>query len=74
MLGKQRTLFVANIAICQTPKSEAEQSIAEITANMSIPEIPADEDVAEAVVWLCSDRARMITGQSLRVNGGELMR
>ncbi len=50
----------------------SEEVIGEITANMSIPEIPADEDVAEAVVWLCSDRARMITGQSLMVNAGEL--
>ena len=49
-----------------------EEVIAEITANMAIPEIPGDEDVAEAVVWLCSDRARMITGQSLMVNAGEL--
>ena len=49
-----------------------EEVIAEITANMSIPEIPADEDVAEAVVWLCSDRARMVTGQSIMVNAGEL--
>ncbi len=45
-----------------------------ITANMPLGEIPADEDVAEAVVFLCSDRARMISGQSLMVNAGELMR
>jgi NAD(P)-dependent dehydrogenase (short-subunit alcohol dehydrogenase family) len=49
-----------------------EEVMGEITANMSIPEIPADEDVAEAVIWLCSDRARMVTGQSLMVNAGEL--
>ena len=48
--------------------------IAEITRNMPLGEIPADGDVAEAVVFLCSDRARMITGQSLMVNAGELMR
>jgi NAD(P)-dependent dehydrogenase (short-subunit alcohol dehydrogenase family) len=48
--------------------------ISEITANMPLGEIPADEDVAEAVVFLCSNRARMITGQSLMVNAGELMR
>lgn len=47
--------------------------VAEITGNMAIPAVPADEDVAEAVVWLCSDRARMITGQTLMVNAGELM-
>ena len=51
-----------------------EEVVGEITANMSIPEIPADEDVAEAVVWLCSDRARMVTGQTLMVNAGELKR
>jgi NAD(P)-dependent dehydrogenase (short-subunit alcohol dehydrogenase family) len=48
--------------------------IAEITADMPIPEIPADEDVAEAVIFLCSDRARFITGQDLFVNSGQLMR
>jgi NAD(P)-dependent dehydrogenase (short-subunit alcohol dehydrogenase family) len=47
--------------------------IAGITANMPLGEIPADEDVAESVVFLLSDRARMITGQSLYVNAGELM-
>lgn len=51
-----------------------EQVIAGITANMPLGEIPADEDVAECVVFLCSDRARMITGQSILVNAGELMR
>jgi NAD(P)-dependent dehydrogenase (short-subunit alcohol dehydrogenase family) len=53
--------------------SEAEV-VGEITANMPLGEIPADEDVAEAVLFLCSDRSRMITGQSLMVNSGELMR
>ncbi|HEX7097380.1 MAG TPA: SDR family oxidoreductase [Acidimicrobiales bacterium] len=45
-----------------------------ITVNMPLGEIPADEDVAETVVFLLSDRARMITGQSIFVNAGELMR
>jgi NAD(P)-dependent dehydrogenase (short-subunit alcohol dehydrogenase family) len=46
----------------------------EITANMALGEIPADEDVAEAVVFFCSDRSRMITGETLMVNAGELYR
>jgi NAD(P)-dependent dehydrogenase (short-subunit alcohol dehydrogenase family) len=46
----------------------------EITSGMPLGEIPADEDVAEAVVFFCSDRSRMITGQSLLVNSGELLR
>ena len=28
------------------------------------------EDMAEAVVWLCSDAANFITGQCLAVDGG----
>jgi NAD(P)-dependent dehydrogenase (short-subunit alcohol dehydrogenase family) len=50
-----------------------EEVIGEITRNMPLGEIPADEDVAESAVFLCSDRARMITGQSLYVNSGEYM-
>jgi len=48
--------------------------IDEITANMPLGEIPADEDVAEAIVFFCSSRARMITGETLMVNAGEIMR
>lgn len=46
---------------------------AEITKKFPIGEIPADEDVAEVVALFCSDRTRMVTGQSLRVDGGEKM-
>ncbi|MCE2391085.1 MAG: SDR family oxidoreductase [Proteobacteria bacterium] len=51
----------------------ADEVIAEITAGMPLGEIPKDDDVAEAVVFLASERARMITGQCLLVNAGELM-
>ncbi len=51
-----------------------ETVIAEITAGMPLGEIPADEDVAEAVAFFCSDRARRITGETLMVNSGELFR
>ena len=44
-----------------------------ITANLALPEIPEDADVAECVGFLCSNRARMITGQSILVNAGEYM-
>jgi NAD(P)-dependent dehydrogenase (short-subunit alcohol dehydrogenase family) len=50
-----------------------EAVVSEITARMPLGEIPQDADVAEAVVFFCSDRARMITGQYLMVNAGELM-
>jgi NAD(P)-dependent dehydrogenase (short-subunit alcohol dehydrogenase family) len=30
------------------------------------------EEVANAVVWLCSDQASFITGETLRIDGGML--
>lgn len=51
-----------------------EEVKADIEAGIPLGEIVADEDVADAVAFFLSDRARMITGQSLMVNGGELMR
>ena len=44
---------------------------AEIEAGMALREMPTDADVAEAAVFLASDRSRMITGQTLVVNAGE---
>ncbi len=43
-----------------------------IASRMALGEIPRDDDVAEAAVWLVSDRARMITGQEILVNAGEI--
>jgi NAD(P)-dependent dehydrogenase (short-subunit alcohol dehydrogenase family) len=48
--------------------------IDEITSGMPLGEIPKDDDVAEAIIFFCSDRARMITGETLLVNAGEFMR
>ncbi|MFF4834717.1 SDR family oxidoreductase [Streptomyces sp. NPDC001315] len=48
--------------------------LARLTERMALPELASDGDVADAVVFLASDRARAITGQSLLVNAGELMR
>lgn len=52
----------------------AEAVEAGVTARMMLPEIPLDDDVAEAVAFMTSDRARMITGQSLLVNAGYYVR
>jgi NAD(P)-dependent dehydrogenase (short-subunit alcohol dehydrogenase family) len=51
-----------------------QEVIDSITVNMPLGEIPKDDDVAEAILFFCSDRARMITGESLLVNAGEIMR
>jgi NAD(P)-dependent dehydrogenase (short-subunit alcohol dehydrogenase family) len=51
-----------------------EEVVKGITNNIPLGDIVPDEDVAEAALMLASDRARGITGQSLMVNGGEMMR
>ncbi|MFE1749633.1 SDR family oxidoreductase [Streptomyces anandii] len=51
-----------------------ERVLARLTERMALPELATDADVADAAVFLASDRARAITGQSLLVNAGELMR
>ncbi|GGY22173.1 SDR family oxidoreductase [Streptomyces djakartensis] len=53
--------------------SEAEV-LGRLTDRTALPELATDADVADAAVFLASDRARSITGQSLLVNAGELMR
>jgi NAD(P)-dependent dehydrogenase (short-subunit alcohol dehydrogenase family) len=50
-----------------------DEVVADLTKTMPLGEMATDGDVAEAVVFLASDRARAITGQSLLVNAGEHM-
>jgi NAD(P)-dependent dehydrogenase (short-subunit alcohol dehydrogenase family) len=50
-----------------------EEIRSELEALFPLGEIPADDDVAEAVVLFLSDRMRMVTGQFLRVDAGQLM-
>jgi NAD(P)-dependent dehydrogenase (short-subunit alcohol dehydrogenase family) len=47
---------------------------AELDAKFALGEMATDRDVAEAVGFFLSDRARSITGQTLLVNAGELAR
>jgi NAD(P)-dependent dehydrogenase (short-subunit alcohol dehydrogenase family) len=43
---------------------------AEVANSIPMGRIGEAEEVAEAVLFLCSDRARFVTGQSLTVDGG----
>ncbi|MFD8772985.1 SDR family oxidoreductase [Streptomyces sp. NPDC059916] len=51
-----------------------DEVLGRLTERIALPELATDGDVADAAVFLASDRARAITGQSLLVNAGELMR
>ncbi|MEU7425808.1 SDR family oxidoreductase [Streptomyces sp. NPDC040750] len=60
-----------------TARTEAvpeEEVLGRLTGRMALPELATDGDVADAAVFLASERARAITGQQLLVNAGELMR
>ncbi|MEM8496398.1 MAG: SDR family oxidoreductase [Pseudomonadota bacterium] len=52
----------------------AEEVKAEIEALFPLGEIPADDDVAETIILFLSDRLRMITGEFIRVDGGQFMK
>jgi NAD(P)-dependent dehydrogenase (short-subunit alcohol dehydrogenase family) len=52
-------------------KTSEEAVIAHIAKRFPMREIPPDDDVAEVAVLFASDRMRMVTGQYLRVDGGE---
>jgi NAD(P)-dependent dehydrogenase (short-subunit alcohol dehydrogenase family) len=50
-----------------------EEVLAELCEIFPLGEMPTDADVAEMIVFLLSDRARMVTGQTMHVNAGEFM-
>jgi NAD(P)-dependent dehydrogenase (short-subunit alcohol dehydrogenase family) len=59
--------------MAKTKNISEDEFLAELTKTMPLGEMATDGDVAEAVIFLSSDRARSITGQSLLVNAGEHM-
>jgi NAD(P)-dependent dehydrogenase (short-subunit alcohol dehydrogenase family) len=50
-----------------------EQVVAEYIAQTPLGRLELPEDVADVVVFLCSDQARFMTGQGLNVTGGVYM-
>ena len=50
------------------------EAIDDLKATVPGGELGRPADVAAAAVWLCSDQARWVNGQSLIVDGGGVMR
>ena len=48
-----------------------EEFLAKAKAESVLPELAAPEDIANAVLFLLSDAARMITGEVIRVDAGQ---
>ena len=57
----------------QTEGITLEEAKYSLTKEMALQDMATDADVAEAIVFMASDRAKGITGQTLLVNGGEFM-
>ena len=52
--------------------ARTEAKLAEVAAQTALRHIPNSEEIADAVVFFASDLSRVITGQSLDVNGGHV--
>ena len=51
-------------------KSFDAQALEELREETPLNRLGTPEDIAQAAVFLCSDKARFITGQVIGVNGG----
>jgi NAD(P)-dependent dehydrogenase (short-subunit alcohol dehydrogenase family) len=56
--------------LSQTKGISREEAFAEFVAGIPLGRPQEPEDVGEAVAFLCSDRARNMTGQGVNVTGG----
>jgi NAD(P)-dependent dehydrogenase (short-subunit alcohol dehydrogenase family) len=46
------------------------EQMARIIAREPLGRVGQPEEVAEAVVWLCSDAASFVTGHAMSIDGG----
>lgn len=61
---------VANI-VAKTGRSE-DEALQQFTRTNPQGRLIEPQEVADTVLWLCSDAARSITGQAISVSGGEI--
>ena len=66
---KLREIYTGDIVAGYIPGAEPKGALAESGPSMVV-DITNAAQIAEAVAFLCSDKAGFITGQVLGVNGG----
>ena len=64
-----------NPGVIDTPdtpmlRAHGEEVIPPLTARAALGRIGTPQDIADVAVWLCTDEASFITGQSILVDGG----
>jgi 3alpha(or 20beta)-hydroxysteroid dehydrogenase len=64
------SIHPGSILSAMTPSPAENPIVADIVANLAIPRVGEPADVADAVLFLASDRSRYITGCELPVDGG----
>lgn len=60
-------------AVAALVASDTTGAVAAVTKSLPLSRMGAPEEIAEAVLFLASQRASFITGQTLHVNGGGVM-
>ena len=64
----------ASPPVKQTMEARGPEAFAEFLKHIPMGRLAEPEDIAEAILFVASDRASHITGTTLPVNGGSLMR
>lgn len=59
-------------SLVKTPMTEGypEAGLAPIAAHAALKRVAEADDIGDVAVWLCTDEARFVTGQSIVVDGG----
>lgn len=68
--GIRVNCIAPGIVMTDMMKGFDEQTIAELKEETPLNEVGTPCDIADAAVFLCSERAKFITGQILGINGG----
>ncbi|MCA0452143.1 MAG: SDR family oxidoreductase [Proteobacteria bacterium] len=59
-------------SLVKTPMTSGypDAALAPVAAHAALKRVGEPEDIADVAVWLCTDEARFVTGQSILVDGG----